>query len=289
MKHSFAHLPQNKQDDLEKVASIIRARCADVEMILLFGSYARGDWKEEKDLAPDRKSGHISDYDILVVTKEKSTASDVGLWKRIEQECSAAGLSTHVRIIAADIEGLNIQLAEGQYFYTDIKREGCLLFDAGNFTLAEERKLTSDEKRRVAQDHFDHWFQRANDFFRQYVHAIEDNAFKIGAFDLHQAAEAAYKTIMLVFKNYNPNEHYLSLLGTMTAKLDRSLANIFPQKTEEDRDLFEKLDSAYIGARYAPDYRIDKEELEILAPRVKRLLQITEKICREKIAQSDIG
>jgi len=283
MKSSRAHLPQNKQDDLQKVTSIIRARCTDVEMIILFGSYARGDYKEEKDLAPIRKSGHVSDYDILVVTKEKSTAFDVGLWKRIEQECGAAGLSTHVRIIAADIQGLNIQLAEGQYFYTDIKKEGCLLFDSGKFALAEKREFTPEEKRRIAQDHFDHWFERAQRFFYFAETAAEKEWWKEAAFNLHQATEAAYKTILLIFDNYSPNEHYLCFLSDMTAEFDRSLAGIFPQGGDDKYELFEKLDYAYIGARYDPNYRIDKDELEFLAPRVKRLLDRTEEICKEKI------
>ncbi len=283
MKSSRAHLPQNKQDDLQKVTSIIRARCTDVEMIILFGSYARGDYKEEKDLAPIRKSGHVSDYDILVVTKEKSTAFDVGLWKRIEQECGAAGLSTHVRIIAADIQGLNIQLAEGQYFYTDIKKEGCLLFDSGKFALAEKRELTADERRRIAQDYLDHWLESANEFFGYFETGFQQKQYKTAAFQLHQAAEAAYKAIMLVFTNYNPNEHYLCFLSDMTAEFDRSLAGIFPQEGDDKYELFEKLDYAYIGARYDPGYRIDKDELEFLAPRVKRLLDITEEICKEKI------
>ena len=285
MNNSLAHLPQNKQDDLQKVTSIIRARCTDVEMVILFGSYARGDYKEEKDLAPIRKSGHVSDYDILVVTKEKSTAFDVGLWKRIEQECAAAGLSTHVRIIAADIQGLNIQLAERQYFYTDVKKEGCLLFDSGKFALAEKRKLTADERRRIAQDYFDHWFERAQRFFYFAETAVEKEWWKEAAFNLHQSTEVAYKTILLVSDNCNPNEHYLYLLNDMTAKIDHSLESIFPQQGDDKYELFEKLDYAYIGARYDPDYRIDKEELEFLAPRVKRLLDITEEICKEKIDQ----
>ena len=58
MKKTLAYLPKNKRDELNKVVSIIRELCNDVEMIILFGSYARGDWKEETDLEPERKSGH---------------------------------------------------------------------------------------------------------------------------------------------------------------------------------------------------------------------------------------
>jgi predicted nucleotidyltransferase len=83
MKHSIDHLPKIKQDELQNIVAIIRQNCSDVEKIILFGSYARGNYKEAKDLEPNRKSGHISDYDILAITDKKETALDSMLWKRI--------------------------------------------------------------------------------------------------------------------------------------------------------------------------------------------------------------
>ena len=68
MKNSITHLPNLKQEELNKITKLIRENCGDVEQIILYGSYARGDYREEKDLKPDRKSGHVSDYDILIIT-----------------------------------------------------------------------------------------------------------------------------------------------------------------------------------------------------------------------------
>ena len=162
MKKSLVHLPRNKRDELDKIVAAILESCNDVEMIILFGSYARGDWKEETDLKPERKSGHKSDYDILAVTKEKSTAVNTGIWNDITKKTLKMDLSTHMRIVAHDIQDINIKLAEGQYFYTDVKKEGCLLYDSGNFKLARKHKLKPDEKKRIAQDYYDHWFDKAN-------------------------------------------------------------------------------------------------------------------------------
>ena len=234
MKKSPSHLPQNKRDELQRIVAAILESCNDVEMIILFGSYARGEWKEETDLKPGRKSGHKSDYDILAVTKEKSTAENTGIWNGVTKKASNMGLSTHVRIVAHDIQDINIKLAEGQYFYTDVKKEGCLLFDSGDFKLARKRKLKAAEKKRIAQDYFDHWFEKANFFFTQYGYAYKDKNFTGAAFQLHQAAEASYKTILLVFTNYNPNEHLLGLLGSMAEEHNRDLKGIFPKKTKKE-------------------------------------------------------
>ncbi len=282
MKETLAYLPKVKQDELKLIAETIR-RMSDTEMIILYGSYARGDYKEPKDLAPERKSGHVSDYDILVVTADKKNAADTNLWHNITEQCDKLKLSTHVRIIAHDIQFLNIQLAEGQYFFADIKKEGRLLYDSGNFKLARKRKLKPPEQQRIAQDHFDHWYTSAKESYRSYELNFNDNQYRKAAFELHQTAEHSYKAILLVFTGYNPNEHYLMILGHMAGKHDRALRNIFPKRTDEQEKLFELLDYAYIGARYDPDYKITKEQLEQLAKYVQKLQQLTEKICKEKI------
>ena len=67
MKESLAHLPELKQDELEVIAMNIRGLCDDVHKVVLFGSYARGDWK---DGPHEQGRGRLiihkkSDYDIL--------------------------------------------------------------------------------------------------------------------------------------------------------------------------------------------------------------------------------
>ncbi|MFA6713986.1 MAG: HEPN domain-containing protein [Victivallales bacterium] len=283
MKNLLSHLPKHKREELERTVSVIREMCDDVEMIILFGSYARGNYKEESDLKPDKKSGHKSDYDILVVTGKKTTAVDISLWRKIARKCDDARLSADVRIITHDIQELNIKLAEGQYFYSDIRKEGCLLYDSGNFKLARKRKLKPEEQKRIAKDYFEQWFESANEFFGQYESALDKLWLKNAAFQLHQAVEHSYKTVLLVFTNYSPHEHLLKLLGKMASEHDSGFKDIFPQETREEQRLFDLLECAYIGARYDPTYGICREELKYLAGRVKPLLDLTEKICKAKI------
>ena len=283
MQKTLEHLAQAKQDELQKITAAILENCSDVEKIILFGSYARGDYKEEKDLAPNRKSGHASDYDILAITAKKETALDALLWKKISDECKNLNPSALVKILTHDIEALNIKLAEAQYFFSDIKKEGILLFDKGNFQLAEERNLTLKESKRIAQDHFDEWFQAATSFFKIYQFCLGENDNKRAAFSLHQSAESSYKTVLLVFSNYSPNEHFLEFLGNQAQQYSALMQDIFSKVTKDDETRFKLLEYAYIGGRYDPNYRITREDLEILATNVEKLLKLTETICLEKI------
>ena len=66
MKASLSHLPQEKRAELKAIATEIRQEVADVVMIVLFGSYARGDWKDESYVDQDVFYQYRSDLDILV-------------------------------------------------------------------------------------------------------------------------------------------------------------------------------------------------------------------------------
>jgi len=44
-----------------------------------------------------------------------------------------------------------------------------------------------------------------------------------------------------------------------------------------------ELNRAYIDARYKKDYKITRQQLEYLAQRIKKLHELTEKICKAKI------
>lgn len=283
MKSSLAHLPKNKQDELQKITQTIRQNCDNVEMVVLYGSYARGDYKEEKDIDPKAKSGHPSDYDILVVTHKKDVALDINLWSRISKTCQDLGLSAQVRIITHDIEALNIKLAEGQYFFSDVKKDGVMLFNSKHFELAEERNLTMSEKRRIAQDYFEECFGAAESFFDGYNFYLGKNDYKRAAFSLHQSAESAYKAVLLVCSNYSPREHFLEFLGNEAAKYSNLMHNIFAKISKEDEERFKLLEYAYIGARYDPNYKISLDDLEKLSVDVKKLLELSKKVCEERI------
>ena len=240
MKRSIKFLPELKQEELGKITSAILKSCDDVEKIILFGSYARGDYKEKKDLNPRQKTGHISDYDILVVTENKETTDKFSPWSGAEK----LKLSAPVRIIAHDIQSLNISLAEGQYLFTDIKKEGVVLYDSKKHRLADKRRLKPEEKQRIAKDYFGHWFKKARLFYRDYLSNLAESSndksfLGQAAFHLHQAAEHSYKTILLVFTNYNPQEHYLAALGRTTAKHHSDFPRLFPKKNSKRKRSFQ--------------------------------------------------
>ncbi|MBM5783224.1 MAG: HEPN domain-containing protein [Pelagibacterales bacterium] len=290
MEISINHLPDAKKSELERIVAVIKKNCDNIEKIILFGSYARGNYKEAKDINPNSRTGHVSDYDILVVTGKKDVALNSLLWGRISEELQSLNLSAFPKILTHDIEELNKKLSEGQYFFSDIKKEGIMLLDSGKFELADEKNLTNEERSQIAQKHFDYWFDKSQMFLGDYNSNLsnfdatgKEKFLTQAAFHLHQVAESCYKAILLVFTNYTPREHFLEILGKKSEKCSPEFKDIFSKATKEDEDRFNLLEYAYIGGRYDPDFRICKQDLEILAKDVNKLLNLTDKICEQKI------
>jgi len=141
MKTSLEHLPEQKQQELQRAIEIIREEL-DLDMLILFGSYARGDWVE--DLDPETLLyRYQSDFDLLVVTETPRQASKIEQNCQLDQKLAKIIHRTPISLIAEDIQFLNRRLRKSQYFYIDIVREGILLYDSGKFELAEPREITT--------------------------------------------------------------------------------------------------------------------------------------------------
>ena len=142
------------------------------------------------------------------------------------------------------------------------------------------------EIRDIAQNEFDKLFPYACDFLtgvKDYF--ILKEKYNLSAFMLHQSCEKLYNTILMVFTNYRPKSHRLQDLGGMVKRFSMELVTVFPQNTDGEKECFNLLCRAYIEARYNKDYKITSEQLEYLIARVEILKDMTERLCKEKIAE----
>ena len=281
MKTSLEHLPEEKQQELQRAVEIIQEEI-DLDMLILFGSYARGDWVE--DLDPETLHyRYQSDFDLLIITETRQQASKIEQNGNLNQRLMKTIHRTPTSLIAEDIQFVNRRLGKSQYFYIDIKREGILLHDSGKFELADAKELSIQERKKLADEDFEYWFDSAKDYFRHYHYAMKDNSLNKAAFELHQTTERLYGMILLVFTRYKPSTHDLEKLGQRVFSVEPKFLTAFPQGTEEEKARFELLRKAYVNARYKPSYIITQQELEWLAERVQNLQALTEKLCKEKI------
>ncbi|MDR0329229.1 MAG: HEPN domain-containing protein [Rickettsia sp.] len=256
---------QERLDNI--VREILNVSKHKIAMIILFGSYARGDWVQD-----EYKKGHItysyqSDLDIMLVMKKGKHAGLAGLSiedkieKRLEKKSLRSPFELWVTLVLESINTVNTQLEKGHYFFSDIKKEGILLYDSGEFQLAEAKNLPWTERRQIAEKDYEYWFTKGAEFFLECGYPLERGNYPFSAFLLHQATESFYNAILLVFSGYKPKLHDIRKLGSIAGNYNEELWQIFPHSSVEQRQCFRLLEQAYIEARYNKDYKITKEQL----------------------------
>jgi predicted nucleotidyltransferase/HEPN domain-containing protein len=295
MNRSLKHLPAGKRHELAHVVERIRAgfaaaistrkaprfRDGRLLKIILFGSYARGDWVE------DPVGRYFSDYDILVVVDHEDLTDVPELWLDTEEvllkDLASGTIRTPVSVIYHSLDDVNEKLGLGRYFFMDILREGIVLFEEAGFPFAEPQPLTPEQALKETQDYFDEWLPAADYSIKRAANSIADGELKFAAFDYHQATEKLYHCLLLVRTLYSPKTHNLNRLRAMSEEQDAILKAVWPGTDKFQRRCYELLRAAYVKARYSRHYRITTEELTWLGERITLLQNLVRQACIERI------
>ncbi|WP_303903050.1 HEPN domain-containing protein [Thiohalomonas denitrificans] len=284
MKKRPKHLPASKLDELNAIVAAIRER-HDIEMIILFGSHARGDWVEDRYEEDHITYEYHSDFDILIVTADKKSERNVAYDNDLKDALEPRADGTRVNYIVHTIHHVNQMLSERRYFFMDILKEGYLLYDSGRYKLARPPKeLPPKTRLRHAEEYFEEWMDSADGFFEGVGFYQSRGRLKIAAFQLHQSAERYITCLLLVQTGYRPKEHDLQNLINQAAGFDPRFTDVFPKDTDQNKRLFDLLRRAYVDARYSKRYAITDEELSAIAKRVEDLKELTAEVCENKIA-----
>jgi predicted nucleotidyltransferase/HEPN domain-containing protein len=288
MKTSLDHLPVEKQFEIREIVETINDRFP-AEMIILFGSFARGDWVDDRYTENGTIYEYKSDYDILVVVDTEVVAikkeNNTHWQNKLRRE---TGFETPLNVIFHGIDYLNSEIENGSYFFVDILKEGIMLYDSGKFQLSAPKPLKPADRKYKARLYFDIWFENAEMFYLDFETNLKraelnKRHFNQAAFMLHQTTERLYACSILVYTDYKPKIHDLEKLDRQACKLDCRFKTIFPRTTADEIRLFKLLKKAYIESRYKLDYKITGEELEYLSERVRKLRDLTDVACKEKI------
>lgn len=299
MRTELDHLPTAKQRELEHVVEILfeefraenenataRRKGAQILKIILFGSYARGDWID----APLSANQYKSDYDLLVIVNQAELVDRAAYWAKAEERLVRAytiekTLKTPVNFIVHSLREVNDGLAHGRVFFMELARDGIALYESDDSELHQPKPKTPAQALAAAKEYFEEHMGNAAGFLKIYHFCMSEGDWKRAAFLLHQATENLYQGALLTLTFYTPYNHNIAFLRSLAEGLDRRLFGIWPETTRRERAMFQKLKEAYTKARYSRHYRISEEELNWLGARVEELGQGVHQVCSERIAE----
>ena len=277
MKKSIAFLPKKNREDLKYLVELILDKIPVCEMIILYGSYARGtyvsyDEREEFGIPTSFKS----DYDILVINSAWSydkIENKLASVRNIYDKRGDHRYRVPVQFIHDSIKKVNEDLKYSRYFYTELKRDGIMLYNRGKNKLARRKPLKFGEIKKQGEEYFGEKYAKARLFMEQAVFMYDKEEYVMSSFNLHQACENLFNAIMLTFTLKNDKEHNLEELF----KASRGYA---PELIR-----FKILVYSYIEARYNPEFKVSREDVEDLMVKVEKFEEVTKQVCERRIKE----
>lgn len=301
MRSDLHHLPERQQRELERVRDTLLAgfeaakngggggtqewrRGGMVLKIILFGSYARGDWVDEPE------NGYLSDFDLLIVVNNAKMTNIADYWWNSEDHILRdPAIGRTVNIIVHDLQEVNDALKRGEYFWTDIVRDGVSLYSVPGHPLATPQPMTAEDALTMAKrwmdskrGEIDLWLENAETMLSKPTELLRR---RNAAFQIHQAVEAAYACFLLVHTFYFPRSHNIKFLRSLAEDVDTRLVEAWSREQRADRRRFELLKRAYVEARYSDQYDASAEDLEWLTARARTLRDLVASLCQSRIAE----
>ncbi len=300
MKTSLDHLPEKKQRELARIQEIlfeefdlakgnsqkVYNQKGRILKIVLFGSYARGDWVDE---AGKTAKGYQSDFDLLIVVNYAQLTDMATYWYKAEDRIIRdRAVKTPIGLIVHSLGEVNDKLALGQYFFTDIIRDGIALYELAGHRFVDPKPLKPKEAYKAAKEYCEDWYgsaMRRLEIFQIEMdkETGENQWLKDAAFTLHQCVERLYGAYLLTTTLYSPSTHNIRRLRSLVEAKDERFREIWPDEDRFQRRSFELLKEAYVKARYSKHYKITEEELYWLGERAELLAALVKQACEKRL------
>ena len=283
MKTNLDHLPERQQQELATIRSTLLnefeaaiksgaggtsewRKGGQVLKIILFGSYARNDWVDEPE------NGYLSDFDLLIIVSHEKLTDIADYWWVAEDKILRdPTIGRTINIIVHTLAEVNQGISRGEYFWTDILRDGVTLYELPRHPLATPIHKAPSETLQMATEYRDHWSKLIDSSLKIAAFCADQGEIRDAAFNLHQSVERAYICILLVHTLYFPRSHNIKFLRSLAEEVDQSLVDAWPRHERGDRRRFELLKRAYVESRYSEHYEVSPDDLRFLKDSADRL------------------
>lgn len=87
--------------------------------------------------------GYRSDFDLLVIVNDCKLTDHATYWyKAADRIIRDSFIETPTQFIVHSLREVNTELKKGHYFFSDIRKEGIILYELDDEPLAEPKLLT---------------------------------------------------------------------------------------------------------------------------------------------------
>jgi len=219
-------------------------------------------------------------FDFLVLLPSNAKYSYSDYLTQVQAKCSEIG---SVLIWCNKTNEVYKHLREGHVFYSAVCSADLMVYDNKRVTLPEKPDMVISTLKVNARNIFDDVFCNAKSFLDGAEYFATTGQYKPAAFLLHQATEHALRALLVSLTGLTAYGHNLKSLLRHSCFCAPYLDTIFPKNTDEERELFDLLNTAYVSARYGPDYEISQEQVMLLLDRVNSVISQIEQSFEERL------
>lgn len=249
----------------------IIVKAAKPEMIFLLGGslYRKRSESIFHQLSPT--SRYISDYFLLVLIRDLSKKNLHEWQDKIESNCK---FLIPVTIIVLQTVTFEEWLKTGHRFAWIVWQSAVVIYDSGSLSRIIPKDIPDTATGKEDERLYMEGVTKAKEFLAgsELFHLRKQHA--MAAFMLHQSAEQALHTILKIGTGYHANTHSIERLLRYASLISYQLPDIFPQKTDQEKRLFNLLQRAYIDTRYKKEYKISNDDLACLTNKVRHIHDI---------------
>lgn len=219
-------------------------------------------------------------FDFLILLPSNAKYSYNDYLTQVQSKCSEIG---SVLIWCNKINEVYKQLREGHIFYSAVCTEGLIVYDNKRLPLPEKAVIDIASIKVKARNIFKDAFHNAKSYLDGAEYFATTNQFKQAAFLLHQATEHALRALLASLTGLTSYGHNLKSLIRHSSFCAPDLNGIFPKNNDVEKELFNLLNTAYVDARYDPNYEISQENVMLLLDRVNSILTQTEQFFENRL------
>lgn len=293
MNSSILHLTEEIQEKLLRLVDYIRKEVPETQYIILYGSYARGDYTDyDQRVEYGLRTYYQSDFDIVVLTPKRKGSYE-SILRRLRNashrytEYYPRIMRHRAHYLPMYIEEFNKAIIEGRYLFTDIVKEGIILYNSGNYEIEPARELNYPQILKLAEEYFKKKYNRGNFFLKIAKFGYDEQDYEGTSFLLHQATENYLLASLLTASLYAEKTHNIVDIIDDVSMFTPVVAEIFSYEGAEGKRLLNLLQNAYVQSRYNKDFVVTKEDLDKLIELIERLRVATEKFCQETLFEHE--
>lgn len=164
-------------------------------------------------------------------------------------------------------------LQDGHLFYTFTIKPKNLIYDSKASDPFPQP--TAEDLAALREKTANQWQQqsaKAVQFYKSAIDLCADSA-ALKVFMLHQAAELTLRAIIQNLIGMEKKTHEIRVLRKHVRRIAPELSRVFSDEREEDVQLLQLLEDAYVKSRYDNQFSIKEDQLDFLEKKVKLIME----------------